>query len=349
MTHRRSFISALGAGALAALGAGALHAPRASFAQQPSNPAGAPGKIWRVGLLLETSAQSEQGTRVLRGLQQALRELGYVEGKNLVIEARFADLDAQRLQSHAEALARLPLDVIVAANTTATHAAQKASARLPIVMINSADPVHSGFAKSLAKPGGNITGLSTMSPETGTKLLEMLLEITAATHPKLTRVAVLIDPANSGNVLLLQNLQAAARITRSRLLPLEVRNEADLANAFAAMKRERSEGLILARNGVFAQLARPLAERAAQLRLPSASGNLDFTEAGGLMSYSPLATDSYKRVALYVERIFKGARPGDLPIEQPTRFQLVINGKTAKTLGLKIPQSLLISAERVIE
>ena len=327
---------------LAALGVGAWASALPAFAQQS-------GKLWRIGVLSQTSRQGDAVLRLQRELQQALRAAGYIEGKNLAIEWRYSDLDSARLKSHAEELVRLKVDLIVTANTTATEAAQRVSATLPIVMINSADPVHSGFAKSLARPGGNITGLSTMSPETGPKLLEMLLAITAATQPRLTRVAVLINPANSGNLLMLENLQAAARGTRARLLPLEARNQADLANVFAAIKRERGEALILARDSVFAQLARVLADEAAQLRLPSASGNRNFTEAGGLMSYSPREGDSLKRVASYVDRIFKGAKAGELPIEQPTQFELLINGKTAQALGLKIPQALLISAERVIE
>ena len=327
---------------LATLAAGTLASALPALAQKS-------GKLWRIGVLSQTSQQGDAVLRLQRDLQQALRAAGYIEGQNLAIEWRYSDLDSARLKSNAEELVRLKVDLILTVNTTATEAAQKASATVPIVMINSADPVHSGFAQSLGRPGGNITGLSTMSPETGPKLLEFLLAITAASHPRLTRVAVLINPANSGNLLMQKNLEAAARGTRARLLPLAARNQADLANAFAAMKRERSEALILARDSVFAQLARVLADQAAQLRLPTASGNRNFTEAGGLLSYSPRDADALKRVALYVDRIFKGAKPGDLPIEQPTQFELVINGKTAKALGLTIPQALLITAEKVIE
>ena len=327
---------------LATLAAGTLASALPAFAQKS-------GKLWRIGVLSQTSRQGDAVLRLQRELQQALRAAGYIEGQNLAIEWRYSDLDSARLKSNAEELVRLNVDLILTVNTTATHAAQKASATVPIVMINSADPVHSGFAKSLGRPGGNITGLSTMSPETGPKLLEFLLAITAASHPRLTRVAVLINPANSGNLLMQKNLEAAARGTRARLLPLAARNQADLANVFAAMKRERSEALILARDGMFAQLAQVLADQAAQLRLPTASGNRNFTEAGGLLSYSPRAGDSLKRVVSYVDRIFKGAKAGELPIEQPTQFELVINGKTAQALGLTIPQALLITAEKVIE
>ena len=244
---------------------------------------------------------------------------------------------------------RLKVDVIVTANTTATHAVKKATSTLPVVMSSSGDPVGSGFAKSLAKPDGNITGLSNLSSEIGTKMLEMLLEIPAATRPKVSRVAVMINPANSGNVLLLQNIQAAARITRSKILPIEVRNAADLATAFATLTRERSEALIIPRDSLFAESGSEIAARALRLRLPTASGGTAAASAGILMSIGPKRPDQFARVAMYIDRIFKGTKPGDIPIEQPTLFEVIINGKTAKALGLKIPHSLLISAERVIE
>ena len=335
---RRTLLAALGAGTLAHTLTGSLPA----LAQQP-------GKIWRVGVLADTGPQSVPGLALQRGLRQGLREAGYAEGKNLVIEWRFADLDAERLKGSADELVRLKVDVIVAGNTTATHAALKATTTLSIVMAQSGDPVGSGFAKSLAKPGGNVTGLSNISPEIGAKMLEMLLEITAAKAPRLSRVAVLINPDNSSNRLMLQHIQAAVGITRSKIIPLEARTAAALATAFATLTRERGEALIVARDSLFAQQALELATRTAQLRLPAAAGNRDFSEAGGLMSFGPKRTDWYRRVAMYVDRIFKGAKPADMPIEQPTLFELLINGKTARTLGLKIPHSLLLRADRVIE
>ena len=357
MNQRRTLLTALGAlgagsltgglaGSLTASLAGALTASRPARAQPAANNA---DKVWRVGVLQPGGAQAREVLHAQRELPKALRAAGYVEGKNLVIDWRLADLNAERLKSQAEELVRLKVDVIVTANTTATHAVQKATSTLPVVMAASGDPVGSGFAKSLAKPGGNITGLSNLSPELGTKMLQMLLEITAAARPKLTRVAVMINPANSGHVLLLQNIQAAARITHSQILPLEVRNAADLATAFATLTRERSEALIIARDSAFGELGSEIAERALRLRLPTASGGTASATVGILMSIGPKRPDQFARVATYIDKIFKGTKPGDLPIEQPTLFEVIINGKTAKALGLKIPQALLISAERVIE
>ena len=349
MNQRRTLLSALGAlgaGSLTGGLAGSLTASLPARAQPAANNA---DKVWRIGVLQPAGAQAREVLHAQRELPKALRAAGYIEGKNLVIDWRLGDLNAGRLKSQAEELVRLKVDLIVTANTTATHAVQKATATLPVVMAASGDPVGSGFAKSLAKPGGNITGLSNLSTEIGTKMLEMLLEITAATKPKVSRVAVMINPANSGNVLLLQNIQAAARITRSKILPLEVRTAADVATAFATLTRERSEALIIARDSLFAQLDGDIAARALRLRLPTASGGGASATAGVLMSIGPKRPDQFARVAMYIDRIFKGTKPGDLPIEQPTLFEVIINGKTAKALGLKIPQSLLISAERVIE
>ena len=346
MRTRRTLLAALGAGTLAHTLTRALPA-----LARPAD------KVWRVGVLAQYSAESSVGQMMQRGLPPALGELGYIEGKNLVIEWRFADLDAARLKAYADDLVRLKADVIIAANTTATHAALKASATLPIVMSNSGDPVGSGFARSLAKPGGSITGLSSLSPEIGAKMFEMLLAFTATAtaapaggaKPKLTRVAVLTNPDNSSHRLTLDNVQTAAHITGSKIIPVQARDEAGLASAFATLKRERAQALIVARDGVFAQLAQQITGHGAQLRLPVAAANLELAERGALMSFSPKRDNLWQRVAFYVDRIFKGAKPGDLPIEQPTLFELLINGKTAKALGLKIPQSLLISADRVIE
>lgn len=320
--------------ALASLGV----VPRAALAQQRD-------RVWRVGVLHQGGRQSAPGLSDQTGLRQGLREVGYVEGRNLVLEWRFAELDALRLKSYAEELVRLKVDLIVTSNTTSTHAAQKASTTVPIVMSSSGDPVGSGFASTLARPGGNITGLSNLSADLGAKLLEMLL----AMVPGLARVAVLVNPANTGNVLTLANIQAAAQVTRTRILPFEVRSAKEFETAFAGIVRERAQALIALREGLFGQHARAIAERARDLRLPLASGNPQSTETGGLLAYAPVRTDAYRRVAMYADRIFKGAKPGELAIEQPTQFQLVVNVKTAHALGLAVPQAILIRADRVIE
>ncbi len=349
MNQRRTLLStlgALGAGGLTVSLSSSLPASAQQADKKPDNKA---DKIWRIGALYQSNAQTNEARLAQRELPSALRAAGYVEGKNLEIDWRFAELNAASLKSMAEELVRTRVDLILTGNTTMTHAVQKATATLPIVMVSSGDPVASGFAKSLAKPGGNITGLSNLSAELGTKMLQMLIEFTAKTNPKFSRVAVMINPANSGNVALLHNLEAAARITRSKILPLEVGNQADLERAFATLTRERSEGLIVARDSVFSILAKEIAGRALQLRLPTASGGGAPAAAGILMSIGPKRPDQFARVAMYIDRIFKGAKPGELPIEQPTLFEVIINGKTAKALGLKIPQSLLISADRVIE
>ena len=212
-------------------------------------------------------------------------------------------------------------------------------------MASSSDPVLAGFVTSLAHPGGNITGLTSMSGDVGPKHVEMLLSMV----PKLSRVAVLVNPANSGNLLILKNVQTAARSTNARILPVEARTAPEIEKAFSAMARENAGAVILAADALFSREYRQIAERAAKQRLPSIAGARQFAEAGGLMSYGSSIVDNYRRAATYVDKILKGAKPGDLPVEQPTKFELFVNRKTAKMLGLTIPQSLLISADKVIE
>ncbi len=331
MSNRRKLLLALGAAALAS--------PLSSLAQPAT-------KVWRIGYLGPSARPGNLESDVQIGaLLKGLRELGYVDGKNLKMEWRYAGNSVERLQGDASELAQLKVDVIVAANTTAAHAARKATATIPIVMASSGDPVRAGFVASLARPGGNITGLTSMSGDLGPKHLEMLLSMV----PRLSRVAVLFNPANSGNLAILENVQAAARITNVRILPVEARTVQDIEKAFAAMARENAGAVIVAPDSLFTREMRQNAERAAKQRLPSIAAAREFAEAGGLMSYGRNQADSFRRTAVFVDKIFKGAKPGDLPVEQPTTFELFINGKTAKALGLKIPQSLLITAEKVIE
>ena len=330
MNNRRNFLVALGASVIAA--------PLSSFAQQR-------GKVWRVGILLSLNRPDSPVSGVIGPFLRGMSELGYVEGKNLVIEWRSAEGKSERLPGLAAELVQLRVDVIVTPSPQATSAAQKSSITIPIVMTNSDDPVGSGFAKSLARPGGNITGLSNITGDISPKHLEMLLRVA----PKLSRVAVLVNPTNASLSTVLKSVQSAAQGTSTKILPVEARNAQEIEQAFFAMAREKVGAVIVARDVLFILQARQIAELAAKNRLPSIAQIREYVDAGGLMSYGQNRADNYRRVATYVDKILKGAKPGDLPIEQPTKFELVINGKTAKALGLTIPQSLLISADQLIE
>ena len=329
MNNRRKLIVALGSSALATL--------FSAFAQQQ-------GKVWRVGFLAARRPGSLDSD-VYGAFVRGLRELGYVEGKNLVIEWRFADGMLERLPGLAAELVRLKVDIIVITGTQATSAAQKATTTIPIVMANVSDPVGGGFVKSLAHPGGNITGLSNITGELSPKHLEMLHSMV----PKVSHVAVLVNPTSSSNTAVLKNVQAAAQKVGVKILPVEARAPQEIENAFSIMAQKKAGAVIVVRDAVFNQQARQIAELTAKNRLPSIWANREYAEAGGLMSYGPSFTDQYRRAAIYVDKILKGAKPADLPVEQPTKFELLINGKTAKALGLKIPQSLLIMADKVIE
>ena len=323
------------------LGAGALAAPLGAFAQ-PQN------KIWRVGFLRSTSRPASLDSDPIGGFPRGMRELGYVEGKNLVIEWRFADNKPDRLSDLAAELVQLKVDALVAAATPAALSAQKATTTIPIILVGVADPVRSGLIKSLARPGGNITGLSNLVPDTGAKRLELLLEMV----PNLARVAVLVNAANPTQRLYWgsENItQAAAQKRRVELLLVEVRTPQDIDSAFSLMRKQNAGALVVAAEALFTQQTSQIAELAAKNRLPSTYVFQEYAEAGGLISYGENRTDTYRRAATYVDRILKGAKPAELPVEQPTKLELVINRKTAKALGLTIPQSLLINADKVIE
>jgi putative ABC transport system substrate-binding protein len=226
-----------------------------------------------------------------------------------------------------------------------TSAAQKATTTIPIVMTNSIDPVGSGFVASLARPGGNITGLSNLIGDLGPKHYAML----RSKHPKHSRVAILVNTTNSGHATILKAVQTAAQKTNVKLLPVQVRNPQEIESAFSTMTRENAGAVIVANDAFSNQHQRQIIELAAKNRLPSVAAMREYAEAGGLMSYEPNMLEQNRRAATYVDKILKGAKPGDLPVEQPTIFELFINRKTAKALGLTIPQSLLISADKVIE
>jgi putative ABC transport system substrate-binding protein len=330
MNNRRKLIVALGMGALAT--------PFSSFAQQQ-------GKVWRIGFLSARHVDFLDSDDYYGPFRQGMRELGYVEGKNLIIEWRSSEGNNERLPGLAIELVDLKVDVIVTTNTPATSAAQKATTIIPIVMGGGGDPVGSGFVKSLARPAGNITGLSNLSPDVRLKQLEMLLGMV----PKLSRVAVLVNPSNTGNIRSLEIVQAAGQKRGIKFLRADARTPQEIDNVFSLIRKQNAGALIVSLDPLFQQQKNQIAELTATHRLPSVTQDRISSEAGVLMSYGPSIADQFRRTATYVNKILKGAKPGDLPIEQPTKFELVINRKTAKELGLTIPQSLLISADKVIE
>ena len=320
---------------LIAFGAGALAAPVFSFAQQQ------PAKLRRIGWLSVTAGRSPRH----EAFRQGLRELGYVEGHNIAIESRFAAQMENRLPEFATDLVKLKVDVIVALEPPAIRAAKNATRTIPIVMRSTDDPVKSGLVASLARPGGNITGLTSISTELSGKRLELLKEVV----PRLLRVGTLWDPAAPDAALKWSETEVAARSLGLKLQSLEVRGPDDFESAFRTATKERAQAIITLRNPLLVLNGKRIAALAAKSRLPAVYDERSFVDDGGLMSYGANLEDLYRRAATYVDKILKGAKPADLPIEQPTRFELVINMKTAKALGLTIPQSVLFRADRVIE
>ena len=303
------------------------------------------GKVWRIGILATRNRPASLDADAFGQFMRGMRELGYVEGQNLQVEFRWAEGKYERLPGLAAELVQLRVDVIVAAGAQDIDAARKATSTIPIVMATSPDPVVSGFAQTLAHPGGNITGLTNFTVDISPKLFEMLQSIV----PKLSRLAVLMNPVNSSHAGVLKSVESAAQKTGVKVLPLEARSAGEIERAFSTMVQAKAGGVLVPRDGFFIQQLGQIAQLAAKHRLPSISGYRQYAEAGGLMSYGQSTTESFRRAATYVDKILKGAKPGDLPIEQPTTFESFINGKTAKTLGLTIPQSLRISADKVIE
>ena len=340
---------------LTALGAGSLTAPFAALAQQPAAPAGAPGKVWRIGVLALGSRASS--VPFAAAIVQGLRELGYVEGGNLVIEWRYTDGDLARLPGVAAELVQLKVDLIAAAGNDATVAAQAATSTIPIVMPSTSDPVGNGIIKSLARPGGNITGIADLSAELGGKRLEMLLAMmagpasnpAAAKTPKVSRVAVLGRSQTRGQLWALKHIQDAGLSVGITIVPFYAGTVAEIDQAFASMRQQRVAALMQLPNPLLIQQRNQIAQLAMQQRLPVSAPYAILAEAGCLMSYGADLLDTFRRSAVFVDKIFKGRKPAELPVEQPVKYELVINGKTAKALGLTIPQALLISAEKVIE
>ena len=300
-------------------------------------------KVQRIGCLLGTSSTASSPVEAFR---KGLRGLGWVEGQNIAIEYRFADGRYDRLPDLAADLVRLKVNVIAAWGTAATTAAKNATRTTPIVMIGAGDPVGVGLVASLARPGGNVTGSTfSVGVETAGKGLELLGEAL----PKVRRVAVLTNPANPAQPLALENVKATARSLGMQLQLLEARGPDDFDGAFAAMAKERVGALLVVSEAMFNIHRARLADRTARNKLPSMHGFREDAEAGGLMSYGADLADLSRRSATHVDKILKGATAGDLPVEQPTKFELVINLKTAKALGLTIPASVLSRADQVIE
>ena len=319
--RRREFISLLGATALAW--------PLAARARTPNGMA-------RIGFLgLE---------RRLEKFRQGLRDLGYVEGRNIVIEYRPSD-PADRLPRFAAELVALKADVIVAGGSLAVRAAQQATRKIPIVMTGSSDPVGTGFVASLARPGGNITGLSLQSPDLSGKRLQLLREIVK----DLSRLAILLNPDDPPVVFSLRETQEAARASGMEINLVEARRGEDLDGAFASIAKMRPEALVVLPASLMTRYAARIAELALNCRMPTISYFREFPDVGGLMSYGPSLDYSSRHAAVYVDQILKGAKPSDLPVQQPTTFELVINLKTATALGLEIPPLLLVRADEVIE
>ena len=328
MMKRRAFITLLG-GAAAAW-------QLAARAQQT-------GKVWRIGWL---SGGSREATSRLDGaFLQSMREIGYVEGRDFVMESRFADGKYERYSEFAAEFVRLKVDVILTGATSAIRALQRATTTIPIVLAYSTDPVGNGFVASLAHPGGNITGLSSSSDDTSPKQLELV----ATVVPSVSRIGLVGNPASPPYADVRKSAQNAAQKVGLTLVTVEARNPQEIESAFAAFGKERVQAFIAAGDAVFFTQRRQIADLALKNRLPSIFSQREYAEAGGLMSYGENLSEFFRRAASFVDKIFKGAKPGDLPIEQPTRFNLVINRKTADALGVTIPPQLYIFADEVIE
>ena len=328
MTTRRAFIRTLAGWLLAA--------PAAVEAQQP-------GKVYRVGVLEVASAASN--TTNLAALRQGLRELGYTDGKNFVIEYRSVDGLPDRFPELAEELVRLKVDVILTRGTPAALAAKRATATIPIVMASSGDPLATGLVASLAHPGGNVTGLSALATEIEGKQLELVRGIV----PKIKRIGFLFNMSNPVRQAEWKEAEPLARSTGLQPYLIDLRKAGDLDAMLDAAMRQRIGALIVGVDAVTQANRGQIAQTLIKRRLPSMSREREFVEAGGLMSYGVHYPDLYRRAGVYVGKIFKGATPADLPVEQPTKLELVINLKTTKALGLTIPPSLLQRADQVIE
>jgi putative ABC transport system substrate-binding protein len=308
-------------------------------AHLPAGDAQAPARIARIGYLSPLAPEADAAN--IEALRQGLRALGHVEGQNLAIETRYANGRAERLPELAAQLARLKVDVIVAAPTSAIRAAQQATKTIPIVMAFAADPVGERLVAGLARPGGNVTGHSAQGSETTTKRLELLKAIV----PRLTHVSQLVGPGVAQRVM--TETEAAGRALGIQVTSLTVRDSEDLDSAFSAVRRAQSGGLIVSLT--VQHLWMEIAQLALKHRLPTISGPREFVEAGGLMAYGPHYPDLFRRTAAYVDKILRDARPADLPIEQPLKFDFVISNRTARALGVTIPPALLLQVDHTLD
>jgi putative ABC transport system substrate-binding protein len=324
-------------GLILTLALGILTAPLTAEAQQVT-------KVHRIGRLGSASPSSD--THLVEAFRQGLRDLGYVEGQNLVIEWRWAEGSEERLRDLAAELVRLQVEVLVAGGSSTIRAAQHATRTIPIVMTGTGDAVASGFVANLAHPGGNITGLSDLGAGLPGKRLELLKE----TVPQSARIAVLANPASPYYASVMDTLTVAARALGLQLHVVELRRADELDTAFASMTQKRADALLVLSDPLLLNrpLGRVVADLAAQHRLPAMYDWREYVDAGLLMSYGPSQLDMQRRAAVYVDKILKSAKPADLPVEQPTKFELVINLKTAQALGLTIPPTLLFRADEVI-
>jgi putative ABC transport system substrate-binding protein len=303
------------------------------------------GKMPLIGYVSGSGDPETAGPQVV-GFRQGLRDLGYIEGKNILVEYRYAQAGLDRVPGLVAELVQLKVDVLVATFTTAIRSAKQATKTIPIVMVSAADPVAAGFVDSLARPGGNITGVVRFTRELSGKRLELL----KVAVPRISRVGVLWDSGAPGPAIASKEYETAARNLKLEFQSLEVRGpEPDLEGAFQAAAKGRANALIVVRNSTVDLHAKRIVDFTIKNRLPSVWEGSEFAEAGGLMSYSSDDPANYRRVATYVDKILKGAKPAELPVEQPTQFELVINLKTAKQIGLTIPQSVLYRADKVIK
>src|SRR5436309_3772672 len=302
-----------------------------------------PKKVPRIGF--QSAASPSAMTPRADAFRQGLRDLGYVDGKNIVIEWRYAEGKLDRLPALAAELVRLKVEVIVASAPPPTRSAKQATATIPIVMSYDDDPVGNGFVASLARPGGNITGLATLAPELSGKQLELMKEIV----PRLSRLAVLGSSTRSGNAQSVKETELAAGAFGVKLQYLDLRGPKDIETAFRAASNGRADAVLVLTSSVATSQRTQITDLAIKNRLPAVYDRTEFVEDGGLMTYSVSSTDLFRRAATYVDKILKGAKPADLPVEQPKKFELIINLKAAKQIGLTIPPNLLARADRVIK
>ena len=331
MMKRRKFLFALALSGFAV--------PPDSFAQQQ-------GKVWRIGILAASSRPASPDSHYALGsFLKAMRELGWIEGKNVSYEWRWAEGKYERLPGLAAELVQLKPDVIVAATPPSIQAARQATASIPIVMVAVGDPVALGFVASFARPGGNVTGVSNAVDDVSNKYLELLRSVV----PRLKRVAALVNPDNPNYLKILGQIQAAAKTIAVDIATIEAKTPDQIAAGIGGLKRLRADALIVQADGFFGSQWRHIAELALKHRMPTMFWTREPVEAGGLMSYGQNVADDYRKTATFVNRILKGASPRDLPVEQPTILKLTINRKTARALGLTLPQELLLRANEVIE